>query len=232
MPPKRVLVQWLPSPALREERFLTHGSNYTSEVQQTGIELHDLEFPAAMALAQGRSHGFPQLQVGFACATRFTGEGWVLDGPLPTPHTLFDKEPSKAELIAVALDCAGGLTPKLEVRIERLREVSASVRERHAELTTKQAQLLLERTQAADAAVDASLTVPLQSGALSVDSDALPDHGSLGSPGDICYDTTLSPHWQWRRTSDAPWVDTGVEVVPDAAPPVSAILRAVSDRIL
>ncbi len=236
MQAKRVLVQWLPTPELQDERFLTHGANFTTNVQQVGIELHELEFPAAIVLAQGKSNGYPQLQVGFLHSTRYE-QGWLLSGDpdVETTH-YFDSEPSKAELIAMALEAAGGLTEQLEARIERMRSLVERMRDKHREQTEKQCQQLHERTQAAEAAVDNSLTAPLHASALptgpGINEQAALDAPAAGDeehhPGDIACDTTKSPNWQWRAPQSEAWVDTGVPVVPEAAAPVMAILKAVS----
>lgn len=162
MQAKRVLIQWLPTLMLRDERYLTLGSSWTGEVQQKGIEWHDPRFPLAIALAakQGRKHnGFPVLQVGFTCSTRYTNEGWVLDGPSTAGWKEWAAEPSYQELLDAELEAQGGLTAELEERIARMEAIIDHLRAQHAAQAVAEAERIRERTQADAAAIDESKTM-------------------------------------------------------------------------
>lgn len=166
MQPKRVLVQWLPSAMLQDERGMLIGPTQAAEVQQVGIELLDPEFALMMALSTPPSNGtgYPGVQVGFAHGTRYSGQWLFSSKPTLVQVATFhywDTEPTKAQLATHALEAAGGMTPELQARQNRFEVLAATLLQRHTDDTEVERKRIIERSQKDQANIDHAMTVHL-----------------------------------------------------------------------
>lgn len=164
---KRVLVRWVPSQQLRDERFLLVGADFTSEVQQLGVEMHHPEFARAMVLAQSSQAGFPVLTVGFDVATRYTGAGFVFCAP-PQDGEIWkrwDYQPSRADLLAYQVAHLGGLTEEQEIRAQRIEALVLRLRHEHNVAVAAEVERLRVRTPAEDAEFDEATLSPIHQAA-------------------------------------------------------------------
>jgi hypothetical protein len=140
----KVLVQWLPSPTLRSDRFLEVGASRGTPVQQSAVKLilHPEEFPVAMALATQAQDGRLFLQVGFSAPVHAESGGWAFDEPpnegQRAKWAYWNHEPTAAELTSHALNAwaLSHTSPELEVlnaRIAKLRSVGERLLAGHEE---------------------------------------------------------------------------------------------------
>lgn len=134
---RKVLVQWLPAPALRSILALELGPRGSNEVQQWPIAADHPMFADFFARVNRWLDGLAIVQIGFDLPLRASDTGWKLQGTAP-PEAQWLSKPSLEDLL------------DMDLRLMSSRPNDPAVTE--AIRSKVQSILLDERTRAARAA--------------------------------------------------------------------------------